>query len=121
MGQLNPVAVREFLEVVRQLLGARHFCTVDQHGNYGNISPQRRSSFEANEVGRIVEAPLPRLILGVGPLFADDRQQDTAGGNAIVDCFAKVSSYLDRRYIHEHRVLAEDANEIVEQTPRFAF
>src|SRR5271165_1005390 len=94
---------------------------MDEYRNYGDIALQRRCSFETDEVKWVVEPPLSRLILSVGPFFTDDRQQDATGSNTLVNRFAKIAPRLDRRDIHEHRVFAEVANKVVEQTSRFAF
>src|SRR5271157_610297 len=93
---------------------------MDEHGNYRDVA-QSSGSFETNEITWVVEAPLPCFILRVHPLFTNDRQQNATGGNTFVDHLAKIAPHLDRRYIHEHRVLAEFLDQIVEQTSRFAF
>lgn len=120
MRQFDAVSVAQVLEVIRQLFREWHFGAVDKHGNYGNIPPQCRRSFKTNKVSGIVEAPPSSLILGVNPSLADDRQQDAAGGNAVVNRLTKIATRLDRRYIHENRVLAEDSDELVKRTSRLA-
>ena len=74
---------------------------MDEYRNYGDIPLQRGSSFQANEVEGVVEAPLASLILRIGPFFTNDRKEYSAGGNALINRLAKIASHLDGGDIHE--------------------
>ena len=119
--QLNAVAVGKLLEIIRQLVGARHFCAMDKHRNYRDIPLQGRGSFEPDKIKGVIEAPLAGLILRLGPFSSYDRQEDSTGGHTFVNRFAKIAPGLDGSDIHKDRVFAEVANEIVEEASRFAF
>jgi hypothetical protein len=94
---------------------------MDKHRNYGDIPFQGRGSFEPDKIKGVIEAPLAGLVLGLGPSFTYDREEDSAGGNTFVNRFAKIAPRLDGSDIHEDRVFAKLAGKIVEQTSRFAF
>jgi hypothetical protein len=115
MSQLDPIAISEILEVIGQIFRPRHLSAMYKHRDDWNVPLQRRSSFEANEIGRFVEPAEPFFILGIEPALADHRKQDTTRGHLLVDNPAKVASRLYCGHIHEYRVFAELRGEILEQ------
>ena len=121
MGQLDAVAIGEVLEVVGQLLGARHLHPANQHGDHRDVASQGRGRFQANEISRVVQPSQSRVILGVDPVVADDRQQDAISGDRLVDRLAKIATGFDGGHIHEYGVAAEVAGEIVVQAAGFTF
>ena len=121
MADLNAVAIGQFLEILRKLVGARHPRALDEDRHYGDVAPECRRGFETDEVKGIVESSLTGRILGIEPISANDRQQDATGGNALVNGLAKVSPDLNGRDVHEDRVFAKLSDKVVVQTSRLAF
>ena len=121
MVELDAVAVREVLEILGQILGARHLGLVDEHRDDRNVALQRACRLQPDEVERVVEATLAFRIGDGEPVLADDREQHAARCNLLLDRAPKVTAGLDAGNVHEHRVLAESIAQIFEQAPGVAF
>ena len=120
MRQLDAVAERQLLQVVRQLIGARHAGVVNEHRDHRDIALQRAPGFEPDEVGGVVQ-PAPACGIGDGePVLADHREQHAAGGDLLLDRAPEVAARLDAGHVHEHRALAEAIAQVLEQAPRVA-
>jgi hypothetical protein len=115
MGQLDRISIRQLLQVVGQLFNTRHLRSAHEHRDDRYIAPKCRSQLYADEVIRVVEAASSGGILCREPLQSDNCQKDAAVRYALVDCLPEVTSRLNRRHIHKHRLIAEVECQVVEE------
>jgi len=116
VGQLDAIAISQFLEILRKLIGGGHPGAAHEDGDDGNVALQSGSSLDAHEIGRIVETSRTVFIFGVDPFQTDDDEQHATLGDAFFDSFAEVAAGLDGGDIHENGVFAEVLRQIVKQT-----
>ena len=115
MTELSGVAPSQCLQVWRQFFLGRHRRPLHQHGNDGDVPSQSDGYFQPNEVLRGVEAPSPVLIGSMQPVPTDQRQQDVAGADMLIDDVAKVAARLDAGNVDEDAILAETRLQALEQ------
>ena len=113
--ELCGVAPSQCLQVRRQFFLARHRRPLNEHGNDGDVPPQRGGYFQPNEILRGIEAPSPVLVGGVQPVPADQRQQHVAGADMLIDDAAKVAARLDTVNVDEDAILPETRLQALEQ------
>ena len=98
-----------------QIGRARHRGAAHQHGDDAHAALERLRNLEAHEVARRVEPASAVLARDRQPPFADDRQQDAALPDLLVDHRGEVVAALDVVEVHERLIVAEAAGEHVEQ------
>jgi hypothetical protein len=121
VGELDAVVVGEALEALGKKVDRGHLRVVDEDGDDRDLAFERRGHFEGDEVVGIFEAALAVGVLDADPGGTHDGEEDAAAGDVVFDGLAKVDPGLDAGDIHEHGVVAEVANEIIEQTTSFPF
>jgi hypothetical protein len=121
MGQLHGIAISEIMEVFRQGLDLGHFGTAHQNGYYRDVATlERCGRLQAYEVGRVLKAPLTRLVSRIGPVSPDDRQKHATVIQALPDLIPEVATWFNDRYIHEDRLFTELSGQVVVQTSGLA-
>jgi len=120
MAQLDAVAKRQVLQVVRQLVGARHGSLLHEHRNDRDVALQRACRLEPDEIVGVVQAALAFLVGRGQPGLADNREQHAAGSDLLLYDAAEVAARLDARHVHEDRVLAEALAQVLEQAAGMA-
>jgi hypothetical protein len=97
----------------RQLFSRWHPCTANQDGDDSDVARQGRLDLQANEVARVVEAPLPVLVADRQPSVTDEGEQHIAGANGVGDHLGEIVTRLNRVDIFEDLVSAELRNKVV--------
>ena len=107
MPELDRLAVRERFQIVREFGEVRHRGAVDQNRDDEHFVLKGRRYFDAHEIVRIVEAPMPFCIFRVQPVAADDGQQHVARPHRNVDLGDEVETRRDRVHVHEQVIGGE--------------
>jgi hypothetical protein len=121
MGQLYRVAKGKFLEVIGKGIGLRHGGSLYKHRDNGNVTLQRGSGFEPDEIVGVIEPAMALMIGGVKPSFSYQGKQNSAGRYVLIDDLAEIAPRLNIFNVHEYRGLAELSYQIVEQAASLAF
>ena len=115
VADLDGVSQGESLEVVGQIVLRDHLGALDEEGDDYLLLLQGGRDLAAHQVFRIIDSASP-LTVGQGePLFADDRDQDLARSQPLVDQIREVDTTLDAVDVHEDAVVAERSPELARQ------
>ncbi len=106
------VSIREFLEVLRQVLLGRHARAFDENGDNGNLAIQRRRDLNAHGISLVKESRLAGFV-PAKPLRPDDDHQRARLGECFLDMRSKIHGDRYRIDIHENGALAKGANQIL--------
>jgi hypothetical protein len=94
---------------------------MDKYWDNRDIPLQSGCRLETNEIERVIEASIAGFIPGIDPLFPNDGEQRSTGGDTLIYRLAKVATGLDCSDVHDDRLFAELFDEIIEKPPCFAF
>ena len=93
---LKRVSSRQLADIVGQLVCAWHLGAADNDRYHQYVfSLQRGGNFDPDEVCTVVDAPIPALIMYIEPVGTDDRQEDIALRNLLIEEFGKGFSLGD--------------------------
>ena len=95
MRDLYSLPARKLLESLRQVVGLRHHCAVDQHGNDRHVALERGFDFDAHEIVGIIKAAAIVLVRAREPIPADNRDQRIASANALCQHFDEIAAGRD--------------------------
>ena len=84
MAELESIAVHQLLDVVRQPLGRRHLCPLQEHRGHQDIPLEGSGNLLAHEIRRTLQATISCGVLCIEPAGADQRQHEIAGLEALV-------------------------------------
>jgi hypothetical protein len=110
---LDGITAGQCFQGFRQLVGARHSSATDQCRYDPNPPFQCPFEFQAVKVGRIVKSPTPCAIGNVQPSGADQRHDDTALRQCLVDRRTEVVAWADAIDVPEHTILTPPSHEAV--------
>jgi hypothetical protein len=113
MAQSDRVPNSEWPQRPGQLGRPWHLSVVDKNGNDPDAALEGRADFDADEIARLIEASLTRVIGGRQPLRADDREQHIAARDGGLDLADEVGPGRNFVYIHEDASLTEARLEVV--------
>jgi hypothetical protein len=94
---------------------------VHQHRDDRDVTFERGRDLETNEVTWIVESALSILINGVEPILTDEREEDAARSELLVEDATKVEPLLHPRDIDKDRLFSKPIAKILEQAARLTF
>jgi hypothetical protein len=118
MRDAHGIACRQRFQALRQVIGRRHLGAANQDGDDPLVLIQPSLDLQPYEVTRIIEAPGAVRIRCGQPTAADDRQQDVALGDTVIQDLNEVESGLDAVHVEEQPILGKCRFEHIEQATR---
>src|SRR2546427_3383107 len=101
------------------MVGARHLGAFHEHRHHPDTAGERRSGFEAYEIGGIVE-PAPTFAVGSEPVLADENDQDFTRDKRAFDGLDEIDAGLDPLHVHEYAIGAEVGGEPIVESAGIA-
>ena len=120
VAQLDCLAARDRLEIVRKLIGRRHPRALHEHRHHRDVPSKRCRNFVSDEVLRILEASTPVIVDARRPVSPDQHEEHTTGAHRAVDRLHEIRPGSDIGQIHEDGCLAKAADEGIEEPSRMA-
>ena len=114
--QLQRIAPRERLQILRQAFGIGHDCAVHQHRDDAHVgASQGGGKFQSGVIIGVVQPALAGIALNRDPSRTDHRQQHAAGFQRLVDRVDEIRPRLDGLNVAEHGGLGKMLLEAVGQ------
>jgi len=107
VADLEGLPSRECHQVLRQLGGFGHRRISDEDRNHPDMPLERFRHFQSNEVVVSLETPAPLRVRRPKPRFSNDRDDDIAVGDRLIDPIGEILAGANRVDVDEHIVAAE--------------
>src|SRR5208283_4263522 len=108
VSDFERVAKGELLQIVREVLRARHRSVLQEYRQDRNVALEGDPDLLAHEILRVVQPAPSGRILGVEPTRADKRQKRATRLDALPERYTEISSRSNAVDVNKYRLLTKD-------------